>query len=150
MHHAYIILFSKRKTSEERRNEEKLSRIKIAVARSSDGSNNSATTSRDSESTDTDNPEESEDAGNDEEYVEKDEDDGKEDDDEEDEGNVQHPKKNMPISEGMRFSKRLAGVPGHIIPESLNIGLKNRLRQRPSVNTAAESMVVPDSEDESS
>lgn len=124
----------------------------------SDGSNDSATTSRDGESTETDtdaersNLEESDDADDstDEEYAEKKEDDGKKDGDG-DEGKVH--KQNMPLvrrSKGNRFSKRLAGVPGHTIPESVNLGLKNRLRQRPSVNTAVNYLVVPDSEDESS
>lgn len=47
-----------------------------------------------------------------------------------------------------RHSKRLAGVTGYAVPESTQIGAKNRLRQRPSINTAAESVVIPDSEDE--
>lgn len=144
----YHVIFSKRKTSEEPRKEEKPSQKKMTCA--SDGSNNSPTSSRDSESTETNteksNPEESDDADDHEEDA------GKEDDSEEDEGKAQRHKKNMPPihrPEGMRFSKRLAGVPGHIIPESLSLGSKNRLRQRPSVNTAAGSLVVPDSEDES-
>ncbi|KAL3650843.1 hypothetical protein CASFOL_007246 [Castilleja foliolosa] len=51
---------------------------------------------------------------------------------------------------GTRISERLAGVPAHTVSEGINLGAKNRLRQRPSVNTALESAVVPDSEDESS
>ncbi|MCD7453511.1 hypothetical protein HAX54_021211 [Datura stramonium] len=47
-----------------------------------------------------------------------------------------------------RYSKRFAGVTGYAVPESTHIGAKNRLRQRPMVNTAAESVVIPDSEDE--
>lgn len=47
-----------------------------------------------------------------------------------------------------RYSKRLAGVDGFAVPETTHMGAKNRLRQRPTVNTAAESVVVPDSEDE--
>ncbi|KAJ8555396.1 hypothetical protein K7X08_012892 [Anisodus acutangulus] len=47
-----------------------------------------------------------------------------------------------------RYSKRLAGVAGYAVPESTHIGAKNRSRQRPVVNTAAESVVIPDSEDE--
>ncbi|KAM3282213.1 DDT domain-containing protein DDR4 [Capsicum chacoense] len=47
-----------------------------------------------------------------------------------------------------RYSKRLAGVTGYAVPGSTHIGAKNRLRQRPSINTAAESVVIPDSEDE--
>ncbi|XP_059275189.1 DDT domain-containing protein DDR4 isoform X2 [Lycium ferocissimum] len=47
-----------------------------------------------------------------------------------------------------RQSKRIAGVTGYAVPESPYIGAKNRLRQRPIVNTAAESVVIPDSEDE--
>lgn len=47
-----------------------------------------------------------------------------------------------------RHSKRLAGVTSYAVPESTHIGAKNRLRQRPSINTAAESIIIPDSEDE--
>ncbi|XP_055820670.1 DDT domain-containing protein DDR4 isoform X2 [Solanum dulcamara] len=47
-----------------------------------------------------------------------------------------------------RHSTRLAGVTGYAVPESTHIGAKNRLRQRPSINTAAKSVVIPDSEDE--
>ncbi|XP_049373805.1 DDT domain-containing protein DDR4 [Solanum verrucosum] len=47
-----------------------------------------------------------------------------------------------------RHSKRLAGVTGYAVPESTHIGAKYRLRQRPSINTAAKSVVIPDSEDE--
>lgn len=49
---------------------------------------------------------------------------------------------------GFRSSKRIAGVPVPAVPEGLNLRAKNRLRQRPSVNTAIESLTVPDSEDE--
>ncbi|KAJ8526554.1 hypothetical protein K7X08_029031 [Anisodus acutangulus] len=38
-----------------------------------------------------------------------------------------------------RYSKRLAGVTGYAVPENTHIGAKNRLRQRPVVNAAAES-----------
>ncbi|KAH6835868.1 hypothetical protein C2S53_012550 [Perilla frutescens var. hirtella] len=145
---------NKRKTSDEQIQEEKPSHKRRAPT--SNGSNSSATASSDGESTETgrSNPEGSDDANdsNDEEYVEQEEDDGKKDGNG-DEGNVHCHKQNMPLvcrSKGLRFSKRLAGVPGHTIPESVNLGLKNRLRQRPSVNTAVEQMVVLDSEDESS
>ncbi|TMX03467.1 hypothetical protein EJD97_016060 [Solanum chilense] len=47
-----------------------------------------------------------------------------------------------------RYSKRLAGVTGYAVPESTHIGAKYRLRQRPSINTAAKSVVILDSEDE--
>jgi hypothetical protein len=49
---------------------------------------------------------------------------------------------------GVRCSKRLAGVPGHTVPESMGLAAKQRVRQRPTRNTAIESTVVPDSEDE--
>lgn len=49
---------------------------------------------------------------------------------------------------GVRCSKRLAGVPGHAVPESRGLTAKQRVRQRPTRNTAIESIVVPDSEDE--
>lgn len=130
------------------------------MTKTPDGSNNSATSSRDSESSETDtekhNPEESDgaDGSEDEEYVENEEDDiGKEEDEDEDEDKVPSLKQNMPLvhrPKGSRFSNRLARVPGHTIPESKNLGSKNRSRQRPSVNTAVETLVVSDSEDESS
>lgn len=47
-----------------------------------------------------------------------------------------------------RYSKRLAGVTGYAVPESSHISAKYRLRQRPSINTAAKSVVILDSEDE--
>ncbi|AES73759.2 hypothetical protein MtrunA17_Chr3g0138691 [Medicago truncatula] len=50
---------------------------------------------------------------------------------------------------GVRSSKRIAGVPGHTVPESMGLTAKQRVRQRPTRNTAIESTVVPDSEDES-
>jgi len=50
---------------------------------------------------------------------------------------------------GIRSSKRIAGVPGHTVPESMGLTAKQRVRQRPTRNTAIESTVVPDSEDES-
>ncbi|CAK8568721.1 unnamed protein product [Lathyrus sativus] len=49
---------------------------------------------------------------------------------------------------GVRASKRLAGVPGHTVPESIGLAAKQRVRQRPTRNTAIESTVVSDSEDE--
>ncbi|KAL2454802.1 DDT domain-containing protein DDR4 [Abeliophyllum distichum] len=49
---------------------------------------------------------------------------------------------------GFRSSKRLAGVPVPAIAEGLNLRAKNRSRQRPLLNTAIESPIVPDSEDE--
>lgn len=147
--------FSKRKTSEEMIQEDKPRQKRMTPT--SDGSNDSPTTSRDGESTDAErgNLEESDgaDDSTDEEYVEKQEDDGNKDGDE-DEGKVHSLKQNTPLvcrSKGNRFSKRLAGVPGHTIPESMKLGLKSRLRQRPSINTAAvDHIVVSDSEDDSS
>lgn len=53
---------------------------------------------------------------------------------------VSHPK-------GVRCSKRLAGVPGHTLLESRGLTTKQRVRQRPTRNSAIES-IVPDSEDE--
>ncbi|KAL1552439.1 DDT domain-containing protein DDR4-like [Salvia divinorum] len=151
---------NKRKTSEERMQEEKPSQQRMTNI--SDGSDNSATSSRDCESSETDtekhNPEESDsaDSSEDEEYVENEEDDIEKDEDEyedEDEEKVPSLKQNMPLvhrPKGSRFSSRLARVPGHTIPESMNVGSKNRSRQRPSLNTAVETTVVADSEDESS
>ncbi|KAG6387970.1 hypothetical protein SASPL_153166 [Salvia splendens] len=77
---------NKRKTSEERMQEDKPSQQRMT--NTSDGSNNSATSSRDSESSETDtekhNPEESDgaDGSEDEEYVENEEDDIEKDEDE--------------------------------------------------------------------
>lgn len=48
---------------------------------------------------------------------------------------------------GVRWSMRLAGVSGHTILESRGLTTKQRLRQRPTPNSAIES-VVPDSDDE--
>ncbi|KAK2997361.1 hypothetical protein RJ639_025175, partial [Escallonia herrerae] len=49
---------------------------------------------------------------------------------------------------GSRWSMRVAGTAGHYLPEGRNVVAKNRLRQRPTHNTAIESAVVPDSEDD--
>lgn len=49
---------------------------------------------------------------------------------------------------GVRSSKRLAGVAGYTILESRGLAAKQRLRQRPTRNSAIESIVVADSEDE--
>ncbi|KAG9142092.1 hypothetical protein Leryth_016299 [Lithospermum erythrorhizon] len=46
---------------------------------------------------------------------------------------------------GSHFSSRIAGTAGHGAPESMTINTKNRLRQRPSVNTAFDCS-APDSE----
>uniref|UniRef100_A0A5B7BG64 DDT domain-containing protein DDR4 n=1 Tax=Davidia involucrata TaxID=16924 RepID=A0A5B7BG64_DAVIN len=48
---------------------------------------------------------------------------------------------------GPRWSKRLAGIDSHPVSDARNLAAKNRLRQRPTRNTALESAVVPDSED---
>lgn len=64
------------------------------------------------------------------------------------------PKKELgPIAHkprGSRWSKRVAGNgnAAHPVPENRNLGAKNRLRQRPQRNTALESAVVPDTEDD--
>ncbi|TKY74659.1 Remodeling and spacing factor 1 [Spatholobus suberectus] len=49
---------------------------------------------------------------------------------------------------GVRCSKRLAGVASHTILESRGLTTKQRLRQRPTRNSAIESIIVLDSEDE--
>ncbi|XP_020228079.1 DDT domain-containing protein DDR4 [Cajanus cajan] len=49
---------------------------------------------------------------------------------------------------GVRCSKRLAGVASHTILESRGLTTKQRLRQRPTRNSAIESVIVSDSEDE--
>eukprot|EP00257_Ricinus_communis_P015223 XP_015573095.1 DDT domain-containing protein DDR4 [Ricinus communis] len=48
---------------------------------------------------------------------------------------------------GTRWSMRLAGVMNHPVPETRNLATKNRLRQRPTRNSALDSIVI-DSEDE--
>ncbi|XP_027902542.1 DDT domain-containing protein DDR4 isoform X1 [Vigna unguiculata] len=50
---------------------------------------------------------------------------------------------------GVRCSKRLAGVPSHAILESRGLTTKQTLRQRPTRNSALESIMVLDSENES-
>lgn len=153
MHHICTFLcFSKRKTNEERKVEEEPSRRRKRIGTTSNGSNNSEPTSADSESTESDDERNTHQGRNDivgssgEEYDDEEEDDG-------DQGKV-FPKKQNNLfvnrSKGLRFSKRLSGVPGHTAPESMNLGAKRRLKQRPSVNTATETVVVADSEDESS
>ncbi|KAI3468257.1 hypothetical protein Pfo_024920 [Paulownia fortunei] len=149
---------NKRKTSEEQRQEEKLSQRRKRMGATSNGSNNSDSTSRDGESTESDaerNSHQGRDDADDsshEEYDGEKEDDGNKDGNR-DLGKVHFQEQNMLFvhrSKGLRFSKRLAGIPGHSVPESMNLGAKNRLRQRPSVNAALKSMAVPDSEDERS
>ncbi|KAG2400221.1 DDT domain-containing protein [Vigna angularis] len=49
---------------------------------------------------------------------------------------------------GVRCSKRLAGVPSHAILESRGLTTKQTLRQRPTRNSALESIMILDSEDE--
>ncbi|KAK7352773.1 hypothetical protein VNO80_18201 [Phaseolus coccineus] len=48
---------------------------------------------------------------------------------------------------GVRCSKRLAGVPSHSILESRGLTTKQTLRQRPTRNSALESIIISDSED---
>lgn len=50
---------------------------------------------------------------------------------------------------GSRWSKRLAGFGSHPVVEARNLGTKNRLRQRPTRNSALD-LIVPDSDDENS
>ena len=54
----------------------------------------------------------------------------------------------VPYLKGVRYSKRLAGVPSHTLIESRGLATKQRLRQRPTRNSAIEPVVIPDSEDE--
>jgi hypothetical protein len=49
---------------------------------------------------------------------------------------------------GERWSKRLAGATTDVVAETRSFGTNNRLRQRPTLNSALDSNVVPDSEDE--
>ncbi|KAL6985381.1 hypothetical protein U1Q18_018757 [Sarracenia purpurea var. burkii] len=48
------------------------------------------------------------------------------------------------------WSKKLAGIGNHSVSETKTLGAKNWSRQRPTRNSALESAVVPDSEDEQS
>ncbi|KAL0312012.1 UNVERIFIED_CONTAM: DDT domain-containing protein DDR4 [Sesamum radiatum] len=138
---------NKRKTSEERKQEENQRQCAKRMGTALNGSYNSDTTSRDGESAVSDADDSSQ-----EEYDGEREDDGNQNGNR-DQEKVHSHEQNMLFlhrSKGLRFSKRIAGIPSHTVPESMNLGSKNRLRQRPSANTAVESVVVPDSEDESS
>ncbi|KAL8537147.1 hypothetical protein ACS0TY_012358 [Phlomoides rotata] len=140
---------NKRTTSEERGEAEKPSQFGKRKGHISDESNHSGTES-DAERSSHQESDYSEDDNSDEERESEKEDDGAKDS-ERDQHNVRSQKQKKPLvhrPKGMRFSKRLAGIPGHITPESVNLVAKNRLRQRPSVNTAFDSIVIPDSEDE--
>ncbi|KAK6119530.1 hypothetical protein DH2020_046731 [Rehmannia glutinosa] len=153
-----FLWFSKRKTSEDRRQEEKPSQHAKRIETTSNDSNNSDSTSMDGKSTESDAERNSHQQRDNSDDSSHDEYDGENEDDDNNNGNsdqekVHSKEQNMRFghrSRGLRFSERLAGIPGHTVSESLSLGLKNRLRQRPSVNTALESVVVPDSEDESS
>ncbi|RVW53998.1 DDT domain-containing protein DDR4 [Vitis vinifera] len=48
---------------------------------------------------------------------------------------------------GLRWSIRLAETSSHPVAGTRSPGTKNRLRQRPTRNTAMESIIIPDSED---
>ncbi|KAF9662194.1 hypothetical protein SADUNF_Sadunf18G0027900 [Salix dunnii] len=58
--------------------------------------------------------------------------------------------KNIARKFGSRWSSRLAGVASHSVVKAGNFGTKNGLRQRPTRNSALDSMNVLDSDDESS
>ncbi|XP_061346268.1 DDT domain-containing protein DDR4 [Gastrolobium bilobum] len=58
-----------------------------------------------------------------------------------------HSSRAVSYPKGIRCSKRLAGVSRHTVPESIGLTTKQRLRQRPTRNSAIES-IVPDSEDD--
>lgn len=79
---------------------------------------------------------------------------GSEEEEEEDDTDSKMGNSEAPVSQavsypkGVRCSNRLAGVPGHAVPESRGLAAKQRVRQRPTRNTAIESTVVLDSEDE--
>ncbi|KAL3844142.1 hypothetical protein ACJIZ3_001545 [Penstemon smallii] len=142
-----ILIGNKKKTSEEQGQEKKQSKHKKRMLSTSNESYSSDTNSSDARRNNRSN--DSDDSSH-EEYEEKKEDDANEYGDK---VNSQQQKQNTRLihrSKDLRFSKRLAGIPGHTLPESMNLGAKNKLRQRPSLNTAAESVVVPDSEDEKS
>ncbi|KAK9946145.1 hypothetical protein M0R45_011622 [Rubus argutus] len=51
---------------------------------------------------------------------------------------------------GVRWSTRLAGGTSNQVVENRNLGAKNRSRQRPVCNSALDSVVIQDSEDENS
>ncbi|XP_073131209.1 DDT domain-containing protein DDR4 [Henckelia pumila] len=150
---------NKRKTTEEQKHGEKNSQRGKKTATTSDGDINSYANSRNSESTDTDFERISWTSSNSTDDSSQDEHSSAEEDGNNAKGDVTHgrqlrsQKKGMEIanrSEQLRFSKRLAGIPDHTLQESMILGAKNRLRQRPSINTAVDSAVVPDSEEEDS
>ncbi|KAM1776861.1 hypothetical protein ACFX11_043605 [Malus domestica] len=51
---------------------------------------------------------------------------------------------------GVRWSSRLAGDSSHLVMDNRNLVTKNRSRQRPICNSALDSVVIPDSDDENS
>lgn len=64
-------------------------------------------------------------------------------------GNLETPSSHAVFyPKGFRCCKQLAGVPSHTILESRGLTAKQRLRQRPTRNSAMESINVSDSEDE--
>ncbi|KAG8375538.1 hypothetical protein BUALT_Bualt10G0110100 [Buddleja alternifolia] len=149
--HAFIfVCFSKRKSNEERGEEDKQSQHGKRRIINSNESHNSESNSSDDESTESDAERNSHQSSDD-----TDDDDAEYDEENEDDRNEARDRNQENIllvhrPRGSRFSKRLAGIPGHTVSESLNIGAKKKLTQRDSVNTAAESLVVLDSEDEKS
>lgn len=138
--------FSKRKATEDSRSETRLNehgpRNETNLLDSSPASNSISSDAADSES-ESDRPQESNEAVDDT-SDEVDEADLDEDGTVSMKGNGQL--YHRPSS--CRCSKRLAGVTGYAVPESTHISAKYRLRQRPSINTAAKSVVILDSEDE--
>ncbi|CAK9180611.1 unnamed protein product [Ilex paraguariensis] len=63
------------------------------------------------------------------------------------EAKVHYQKQNDSFA-NVRASRWKAGIAGHNVAKSGRLGAKNRSRQRPTRNTAIETAVVPDSEDE--
>ncbi|XP_075496970.1 DDT domain-containing protein DDR4 isoform X2 [Primulina tabacum] len=149
---------NKRKITEEQKPEENNSLRAKKIATTSNGAINSYSNPRNSESTDNDFQRSSP-SSNSTDDSSQDEHSGAKEDGNNVKGDVNQgrqlrsQKQGMKIahrSEQLRFSKRLAGIPGHTLQESMILGAKNRLRQRPSINTAVDSVVVPDSEEEDS
>ncbi|XP_073314859.1 DDT domain-containing protein DDR4 isoform X2 [Primulina huaijiensis] len=148
---------NKRKTTEEQKSEENSQRAK-KIATTSDGAINSYSNSRNSESTNNDFERSSCPSSNSTDDSSQDEHSSAGEDGNNAKGDVNQGRQTLSLKQGMkiahrseqlRFSKRLAGIPGHTLQESMILGAKNRLRQRPSINTAVDS-VVPDSEEEDS
>ncbi|XP_030464752.1 DDT domain-containing protein DDR4 [Syzygium oleosum] len=65
--------------------------------------------------------------------------------------NINHPKRKIHVAHrvaGPRWSKRLAGAAAHAVEETRKLHMTKLLRQRPNQNSALDSAIIPDSDDE--